>query len=195
MRAKKTAPPRRRISFAVDREEIEINSDWVEAVMASPTPPAVPFPAPPLPAVPATPVATAPFSAPVENAATGEIPATGEDYSTAENGAPGESSHTEAISDTGAETAAEEQTATGEVRTTGAVLITEKKSTTGAYIATVAEPVELFATVENEEPVAEAAAVEPWPKKQRTLRPRPILRITDGLTTGQYAVYSLMYEA
>src|ERR1043165_7678527 len=42
MKAKKTAPQRRRISFAVDRDEIEVNSDWVEAVMASPTRPAAP---------------------------------------------------------------------------------------------------------------------------------------------------------
>jgi hypothetical protein len=198
MKAKKTAPPRRRISFAVDREEIEINSDWVEAVMASPTPPVVPFPAPPLPAVPATPVATVPerdFFAPVENHATGEVAATGEKCSTAENRAPEEGFHTGANSDTGARTAAGEQTATGEVRTTGAVLITGTKFTTGAHIATDAKSVELFATVANEEPVAEVAAVERWPKKQRTSRPRPILRITDGLTTGQYAVYSLMYEA
>ena len=27
------------------------------------------------------------------------------------------------------------------------------------------------------------------------MRPRPIVRVTDGLTPGQYAVYSLMYEA
>ena len=31
MKPKKTAPLRRRISFAVDRDEIEINSDWVDA--------------------------------------------------------------------------------------------------------------------------------------------------------------------
>jgi hypothetical protein len=42
MKAKRTAPQRRRISFAVDRDEIEVNSDWVEAVMASPTRPAAP---------------------------------------------------------------------------------------------------------------------------------------------------------
>ena len=29
----------------------------------------------------------------------------------------------------------------------------------------------------------------------RISRPRPIVRVTDGLTPGQYAVYSLMYEA
>ena len=29
----------------------------------------------------------------------------------------------------------------------------------------------------------------------RIPRPRPILRVTDGLTPGQYAVYSLMHEA
>src|SRR4051812_43578773 len=45
MKLKKTAPPRRRVSFAVDRDEIEINSDWVEAVMAYP-PPAASGPSP-----------------------------------------------------------------------------------------------------------------------------------------------------
>src|ERR1051326_7433563 len=42
MKPKKTAPSRRRVSFAVDRAEIEINSDWVQAVMASPAPPVGP---------------------------------------------------------------------------------------------------------------------------------------------------------
>jgi hypothetical protein len=33
------------------------------------------------------------------------------------------------------------------------------------------------------------------PGSVRVWRPRPIRRITDGLTPGQYAVYRLMYEA
>ena len=33
------------------------------------------------------------------------------------------------------------------------------------------------------------------PTRNRIRRPRPLIRITDGLTPGQYAVYNLMYEA
>jgi hypothetical protein len=36
MKSKRTAPSRRRVSFAVDRDDIDVNSDWVEAVMALP---------------------------------------------------------------------------------------------------------------------------------------------------------------
>lgn len=48
MKPKKLPRPRSRLSFAVDREEIDISSDWVEAVMESPVPaaPADPFFAP-----------------------------------------------------------------------------------------------------------------------------------------------------
>ena len=38
MNAKKSPRQRPRLSFAVDREEIDISSDWVEAVMESPAP-------------------------------------------------------------------------------------------------------------------------------------------------------------
>src|SRR5690348_9433889 len=64
MKAKKTTPSRRRISFAVDREDIEVNSDWVDAVMASPTH----SPAPKLP----SPAEDGPFFGPIENPATDE---------------------------------------------------------------------------------------------------------------------------
>ena len=54
MKSKRTAPSRRRVSFAVDRDDIDVNSDWVEAVMALPvaataseTPPTSKTPPPP----------------------------------------------------------------------------------------------------------------------------------------------------
>src|ERR1043166_2375555 len=102
MKAKKAAPSRRRVSFAVDRDEIEINSDWVEAVMAFPTasatPPVsspaiiVPFPsrqqaevspavpAGPAPALPSVPISSgeAFFFGLEENNATGAKNATDE---------------------------------------------------------------------------------------------------------------------
>ena len=56
MKAKKTAPSRRRVSFAVDRDEIEVNSDWVEAVMASPSR----SPEPPAPDISPVPPAASP---------------------------------------------------------------------------------------------------------------------------------------
>jgi hypothetical protein len=48
--------------------------------------------------------------------------------------------------------------------------------------------VETIATVEHPATVAVLAA------SRRTFRLRPIQRITDGLTPGQYAVYSLMFD-
>ena len=82
------------------------------------------------------------------------------------------------------------------------------------------EPVGIIATVEelvdalrgaefrspsrpNSAPVAKNATGEQFAtgelaatdRGQRILRRRPIVRVTDGLTPGQYAVYSLMYEA
>jgi len=111
MPPKKTAPSRRRISFAVDREEIDISSDWVQAVMAAP--------------------AQTPFVAPVANSAT------------------------------------------------------------DADLASVPN----LATEESSATVKENAAVEQSVPVTRSSRRRPIQRITDGLTPGQYAVYSLMFEA
>jgi hypothetical protein len=45
---------------------------------------------------------------------------------------------------------------------------------------------EFFATVDRS---------SPGEGGRRIARRRPIVRVTDGLTPGQYAVYSLMYEA
>ena len=59
------------------------------------------------------------------------------------------------------------------------------------------KPVEHNATVENKSSVGffstgeESAST----KDHRVPRPRLIVRITDGLTPGQYSVYRLMYEA
>jgi hypothetical protein len=48
----------------------------------------------------------------------------------------------------------------------------------------------------NPAPVANSATGEltETERGQRVLHPRPIVRVTDGLTPGQYTVYSLMYE-
>lgn len=53
------------------------------------------------------------------------------------------------------------------------------------------------ATVASSLPVAKTPTgkVLASTKDHRLPRARPIVRITDGLTPGQYAVYSLMYEA
>ena len=54
----------------------------------------------------------------------------------------------------------------------------------------------------NPATVAMSSTVADWPegalssnRANRVPRRRPIVRVTDGLTPGQYAVYSLMYEA
>src|ERR1035438_4298039 len=103
MKVKKTAPPRRRVSFAVDREEIEVNSDWVEAVMTSPK---LPTATPPAGASPELKAPDHPTQATVtsgvtlleansvadsigpQNTATGAESAPGEGCSSVEMGAP-----------------------------------------------------------------------------------------------------------
>ena len=164
----KTSKPRKKLSFAVDRDEIDISTEWVNAVMgpagAAASPPREPV-----------------FFAPKANNATGAETAT------------------EAGSSTGAENPTVEKKATDGQSATPAVV----DQATVAVLAPVEEsaPVEKtveagqstvanFTAVEDDAPVVDIATVAP----ARKPRPRPIRRVTDGLTTGQYAVYSLMFE-
>ncbi len=205
MKAKRTAPPRRRVSFAVDRDEIEINSDWVDAVMSPVTAsaprdaaPLVPFLAPPPIASPAPDAAEAVFFATDENTATGAESATDEQCTSVEN-----DSAVDKVTPVAQITAVEnessvEQAATVEVSTTVA---------DGATIEdAAANPVSARRTntsVEQNTTVVHSATDEFISTGERSIstrdhrrpRPRPILRVTDGLTPGQYAVYSLMYQA
>src|SRR4051794_32440375 len=82
MKSKKTASSRRRISFAVDRDEIEVNSDWVEAVMAAPNRRAAEPTDPPLAPAPVSREVL--FFAPEPNNATDEVSAPGEQCSSVE---------------------------------------------------------------------------------------------------------------
>ena len=192
MKAKKTAPSRRRISFAVDRDEIEINSDWVDAVMTSPV---VPFPAPP--AVESTVVEPPPassegiFFVPCENTATGAENATEERCTAVENSS--------AVDQTApvVETAAVENETPVENSSTVAKLATVEDDLFSKRVFGTHSPVADNATVEQITTDAIFATGEAFTstKDHRIPRPRPIHRITDGLTPGQYAVYSLMYEA
>jgi hypothetical protein len=193
MKSKKTASSRRRISFAVDRDEIEVNSDWVEAVMAKPNRHVADLPASPPPdPAPKTPQGL--FFAPDTNNATDELNAPGAGCSSVEI------------------TAAVVETATV-VQSAPVALITPVVTNTPvAHITPVANvaSVEHSATVSKNVPVAvppiavdllnSATGVETATGAllgggTRVWRPRPIRRITDGLTPGQYAVYRLMYEA
>jgi len=181
MKSKKAASSRRRISFAVDRDEIEVNSDWVEAVMAAPNRPAAELPASP-PPEPAPETLEAPFFAPDPNTATDEVSASGAQC--------------------------------GPVECLGSVVDSAPVANDEAVvdIAPVVQgaPVEALATVTGHSPVAVfAQTTEPTNTATdqhlatgevlitgtRTWRPRPIRRITDGLTPGQYTVYQLMHEA
>jgi len=187
MKAKKTAPSRRRVSFAVDRDEIEINSDWVAAVMTSPV---VPFPAPPDPAPPSVSEGDI-FFAPCENTATDAESATGARCTSVENGAA-----VDQVAPVAQITAVENQApvendaAVAELATVEGNLPAEMETEPDLpveHIATVAD----IATGAGYATGAEYAST----KAHRLPRPRPIHRVTDGLTPGQYAVYSLMYEA
>jgi hypothetical protein len=193
MKAKKATPSRRRISFAVDREEIEINSDWVEAVMAISPPPraVVPFPAPPV-APPEEQHDSAPvFFAPDENSAT-----VAEDASDAgctsveESSAVVENAPVVNLAAVVGISSVEKDSPVADSATV-AIGATERTLEPTAGAAASISPVEESATGANNSSVAKTATGE----RLRAPRPRPIVRVTDGLTPGQYAVYSLMYEA
>ena len=194
MRAKKKAPPRRRVSFAVDRDEIEINSDWVDAVMspvqaAAPRESTIPGEVVPFPAPPGGPAPLARggedvfFAAEPKNA-TGAESTTGEWCTSVE-----ESSAVDQTAPVVDSAAVEDQSSVGK-KTTVAVLAPEKEVNgpfTIAYNATVVERTTGVFSATGE--------VSTSAKDHRLPRPRPIRRVTDGLTPGQYAVYSLMFEA
>ena len=120
MKTKKLAKRPSKLSFAVDREELEISSDWVQAVMADP----------------------------------GQGPKEANFFSPDVN------------------------TATGVRNTTDILIATDDFSATGSAMA-------------NDASVAQNTTVV---SKARVWKLRPVRRITDGLTPGQYAVFSLMFE-
>lgn len=205
--ARKSAKSRHKLSFAVDRSEIDISSDWVEAVMEGPAtnparvPGRDPSPAPAPAALPKNDV-NPPFSISEKNTATVEpvatvvdsapveINATVDSNSSVANNAAVEKNATAAENTTGAlfevpDGATVVNTATVQVESPYTATVEDKATVDKPATVAINTPVELDATVEN------PATVE---SSKRTVRLRPIQRITDGLTPGQYSVYSLMYE-
>lgn len=186
MASAKPGRSRHKVSFAVDRSEIDISSDWVQAVMERPAPPPVAAAdavvAGVVEEVAVAVEAGALFSVPVAENATVEEVATVEVVATVADNATVEKNATVADNSTGAlfgdsYGATVENNTTVNVGDSGAVTVEENAT------------VELTATVANSATVAEAAG-----STVRTLRLRPIHRITDGLTPGQYSVYRLMLE-
>ncbi len=152
MKQKKSNPSKPKLSFTVDRNEFDISSDWVQAVMRPPS----------------LPVQPPPFFSPDINNATGVSSATGEQNEPVAQTVP-------AVINSGVvENRTVVETATPKISET-------------ATVAKQATPI----AVEHNPPVEHTATVV-------TLRPpwklRPLRRVTDGLTPGQYAVYSLMFE-
>lgn len=169
MASRKPAKSRHKLSFAVDRGEIDISSDWVQAVMQRPV------------------------AAPEEASPVGD-----------KNSATVVSAATVATDDTVAGDATVAKNAAVENRATAAIDATVANNATGALFA---DP--CGATVENNATVIFAdlphhpssadpdpfpAPPSPSPIGRRAVRLRPILRVTDGLTPGQFAVYRLMLE-
>ncbi len=148
-----SSKPKPKLSFSVDRSEFDISSDWVQAVMAQPSPPRreEPF-----------------FSPPINNAT--DAPSTTD-----------ERSATEALS----------SPVDHDVTGANSAVVEAPVAATGAQIATVAETVASVIALERTDggreiaPVVNTATGRFW-------RMRPLRRITDGLTPGQYSVYSLM---
>jgi hypothetical protein len=191
--ARKSAKSRHKLSFAVDRSEIDISSDWVQAVMEPPPPAARPRET-------ATPV----FSSDNKNNATVEPVATVAhpapvaknapvaDNAPVENNAAVANKATAADNTTGAlfgatdSTTVENNATVNDENTTVELIATVEKTASVAINATVKPP----SPVVMNSTVANPATVTP----KRTVRLRPIQRITDGLTPGQYSVYSLMFD-
>jgi hypothetical protein len=188
----KKQSPRKKLSFAVDREEIEINSDWVNAVMAPPVKPSAPV----------EPEKGLFFGPQVNNAtdaesSTGARNATGEELTT------------------GADIASVVGNTPAAENAPQAVVLPEPDGSAVVESATVAEvAIATVSPVVIPAPVDEVASVALFsqladlagpfgvdvahnatvaPSAIRKAKPRPIRRVTDGLTPGQYAVYSLMY--
>ncbi len=180
MKPKKTTPSKPKLSFTVDRSEFDISSDWVQAVMAPPSLPAreAPFFSPPINnATDAEESTGANAVAVPESDAVSKIAAVSESVPVLENVSGAENAVTVA------KNAPVENTATV------AVNISEEQN--APVVKTVAvindPPVDENATVINPAAVANNAS--------RLWKLRPLRRITDGLTPGQYAVYSLMLES
>jgi hypothetical protein len=153
---KSSNPDRRRskLSFAVDRSEIDISSDWVQSIMCPPR------------------KTSLPRTAPAEKTATVEA------------------SPSVAGSTTVEHLATEPENATDELFD-DIYATTVADSGTVANIATVADS----ATGVQNASVARSSTVAVFSKPSlRALRLRPIRRITDGLTSGQFTVYTLMYD-
>lgn len=138
------------------------------------------------------------FFVPDENNATGAESATGERCTSVEN--------TSAVDKVApvVEIAAVAEESSVENSTTVAELATVESESTvengdrGAFFSSVTpNPVEQNATVEEVTTGTSSStgALSSSTKDHRISKPRPILRVTDGLTPGQYAVYSLMFEA
>lgn len=193
MKSVSKARSKHKLSFAVNREDIDISSDWVQAIMQ-------PASAPKSlreggKAIVDEKTATVAESATVAVSATVENPATAANNPTEENNATVENKTTV------------EKKATG-ARFGGRFIATVADNATvavcGAPSSSALPPgkavvrIEKPATVVEKATVAENATValskHPATTPARMLRLRPIRRVTDGLTPGQYAVYSLMYE-
>ena len=180
MKSEKPAKPRHKLSFAVDREDIDTSTNWVDAVVLRPSP-AAPAPAE---------REKSTFFVRPSKSATVERPATGT------------ASATEAPSATGAQKATDAEKATVALFE-GTHAATVVNNATVAQLATVAVP-DRRAPVVAKQPHSTTVAfsttvvtdttVAGLPPGPRTFRLRPLRRITDGLTPGQFAVYSLMFE-
>lgn len=177
MRAKKTAPSRRKISFAVNRDEVDVNSDWVDAVMAGPAP-VVRETSPEVAAdrqqVPVDPLPTLKFFSAHQNSSTDADTTTEAGCSSVE------------IPAAVAETASVEVSATVEANEEECDGTIPAQEHSGREAVT--------SDVANTATVDENAADQSPVRPHRALRRRPLARITDGLTPGQYSVYRLMYE-
>jgi len=168
MKGKDSPRKRNKLSFVVDRDEIDINSDWVSAVLRSPAE--------------EDNIAHRSENSPPPGRADISY---GEKHATVASLSPVENNTTKAVKDN----------ATDKQHATVAGFASVVLSTTGAKNLSVVKTATVVknvkdATVELAATVGKTAIPEP----RRHPKPRPIRSILDGLTPGQFTVYSLMWR-
>lgn len=174
MKQKKRTPSKPKLDFSVDRSEFDISSEWVQAVMAEPSLP--PRPRPFFSGEQNT--ATDAGLATVERYATEEITDTAAVITTDEDNTPVVKNAIDKA-EFESQPSYQEINATEEDSSSVAVLsgredADESKSATAV----------LNASVEESATVAK--------NSRRGWKSRPLVRLTDGLTPGQFAVYTVM---
>lgn len=170
MKPRKKTSSKPKLNFSVDRSEFDISSDWVQAVMADPpVPPRKP-----------------PFFSDEKNNATDVSNATVADVIPVAHPDAAAENTAGANKATVAESATDHETASivAPAAERAPNLDVAASATVAGFLGV---PAESFATVANNATVVHSQIPRHWKR-------RPLVRLTDGLTPGQFAVYTVMFS-